>query len=89
MKVLGFFGFVLVLTSCATPAKPTAAECAAKYDALRVKAEQAWAQTDHSDKDAMAKAAEVAAQSAQDAVDLSSGACKQFDQSKPGKALKM
>ena len=89
MKALGVICAALLLGSCTTSAHLTASECQAKYDALQAKSSEAWLQADHGNKDSIAKAAEVAADSAQQAADLSAGQCKQFDRSKPGRARQL
>ena len=89
MKATGVLVTTFLLVSCAGATKLTAADCSAKYDALRAKADRAWAQADPSDSEATAAAAEVSAQIAQDAADLSNGPCRQFGDQRPMKGLKL
>ena len=89
MKFIAIIWAVLLLTSCASSPQLTASQCQAQYDALQSTAKQAWSDVDRSDKDAIAKATEVAADSARKAADLSIGPCKKYDQSKPGEPLQI
>ncbi len=88
MKILALAVILISLSACATTPKYSEQECRAKVSALEAKASAAWSEAG-SDKTAMARAAEVAADSAKQAADLDNGPCKSPSKHSEGRALKL
>jgi hypothetical protein len=76
MKYLVIWSFLFALSGCASTRSLSAAECAARVEALQGKAATAWKEAEGKGDAEMERAASIAADSAQAAADLELGPCQ-------------